>query len=351
MKQIILILGLMSMAYWSNATIITVNNQVGSSADFDNVTNAMALAVHGDTIYVQPSATSYGSIAINKRLIIMGAGHNPSFSPYNSSFTTVTFQNSSSNAILKGLNINTVASATSATVNNIVISGCRISNYGGQCIDLASGTYNNWIFEGCVLETTTASFFNFEDFGSDLILRNNLISQNSYSIPIGNLPSGTTVDHNFILSTGNTNFEGVIYGSNILVTNNIIATNASNNYGIAGICASCTFNNNILYNLGSGPFPTTPGNNNQVNVNPQFVNFNLSNIFSYDWDLNLAVNSSGIGAATDGSDIGLYGGIFNYNENGIDGGTPYIIDFSLESATAPQGGTITINLNASGSGQ
>jgi hypothetical protein len=81
------------------------------------------------------------------------------------------------------------------------------------------------------------------------------------------------------------------------------------------------------------------------------VNTNGSYAFGYSKDFHLQNSSSGNDAATDGTDIGIYGGIFNFSMNGFDAGTPRVEDFTLTSPSAPAGGTITIHLKAHGSGQ
>ena len=87
-------------------------------------------------------------------------------------------------------------------------------------------------------------------------------------------------------------------------------------------------------------------------VNPDFANYvGVSGGYSYANDFHLDAGSVGENAATDGSDIGLYGGIFPFSAIGADNGTPQIVDFTIATSTAPSGGTITIHLNANGSGQ
>jgi hypothetical protein len=188
--------------------------------------------------------------------------------------------------------------------------------------------------------------------GSNTILRNNYISCSAISINFNNVPSGTIFDHNIIAQffSSSSVSTGIASGNNVYFSNNIITTQANSNYGAGYSCSNCTFDNNILWNYAAS-YSTVPGSNNLVNVDPLINNWSWSNIYSYNLDLNVSTESQALNAATDGTDIGIYGGIFNFSPFGIDGGTPHIVDFSLESSTAPQGGTITIHLNANGSGQ
>ncbi|MFM1999419.1 MAG: hypothetical protein RL204_1366 [Bacteroidota bacterium] len=335
----------------ANATIRTVNNQSGSDADFTSITSAMGASLDGDTIYIQPSPTIYGSITVTKRLVIMGAGHNPNFSLYNSALDIVTFGNNSSNSIFKGLNIAQITTTNSTTVNNLLFSGCFLTNYNGNPIALNSGVYNNWIFEGNIIKSYGTNI-NISGLGSNAIFRNNYISSTVASTTLTNIPSGTIFDHNIISQffTSSASSTGVGFGTNVYFSNNIITTQASTNYGASYSCSQCTFDNNILWNYSSA-YLDVPGSNNLVNVDPDFNAFVWDNNYSYNNDFHVAADSPATNAATDGTDIGIYGGIFNFNPFGIDGGTPHIVDFSLESSTVPQGGTITIHLNANGSGQ
>lgn len=349
MKKLYIFLSLTLMSLYGQSTIITVNNEIGSSADYVDVVSAITVATNGDTIYIQPSQISYGSFTLSKSLVLMGAGHNPSFSPYNSQIGQITFAANSGGSIIKGLNIASITN-NQATINNVVFSGCRIYSSSGNPFLFQTATLNNWIFEGCTIENVTIGGFDFSNMDANLILRNNYIFAAQVSIILSAVPSGTLIDHNVIVNIDNSTFYGPVLGNNVTISNNIIITQASNNNGLTTYCGTCSFNNNILYaQNGGGQFPAAPGN--LVNVNPQFESMSQAYGYSYDYNLNLNSSSLGNNAATDGTDIGLYGGIGIFSPIGIDSGSPHINTFTLGSSTAPQGGTITIHLNASGSGQ
>jgi hypothetical protein len=347
MKKLLLSLAICFVAGVSFATIRTVNNQVGSDADYTSIGAAVGASTVGDTIYIQPSPTPYASLSLDKRLVIMGPGHNPSFSPYNTTINSVVIQSGADAAIFKGLLINTLQTASSNVVSNVLVSGCQLVNYSASPLQLASGTYNNWVFEGCALIASSV-VINFNYLGSNLIIRNCYIQSNGQYYSMINLPSGTVMDH-CIVNTYNTSiYYGSLVGSNVEVKNSILMTSSSSVNSASYNCSACNFHDNILWSTG-GTFPSLANNLN--NVSPLFVNFYNSVSYEYNWNFNVGTESPAIDAASDGSDIGIYGGIFNYNHAGIDGGTPNVVDFSLGSSTAPAGGTITIHLNATGSGQ
>lgn len=335
----------------ANAAIRTVNNQSGSDADFTSVSAAIGASSDGDTINIQPSPLSYGSLTINKRLVIIGAGHNPSFSLYNSSIDQISFANNSANSILKGLNIVQITTVSASIVNNVLVSGCFLLHTAGNPISPSTGTYNNWIFEGNIIKSND-TFINLVAMGSNAIFRNNYISSSNTSITLGNVPSGTIFDHNIFVQffSSSSTATGLASGTNIYFSNNIITTQATSNYGANYSCVNCMYDNNILWNYSSPYFPV-PGSNNIINASPEFNSWIWNNTYDYNSDFHVSSESPAVNTATDGTDIGIYGGIFNFNPFGIDGGTPHIVDFTLESSTAPQGGTITIHLNANGSGQ
>jgi hypothetical protein len=335
----------------ASATIRTVNNISGLDADYTTISDAIGASVDGDTIYIQPSPNEYGSVTLNKRLVLMGPGHNPSFSQYESLINTLTMASGSGSSVIKGLSIVLVNSNASITCNNVVFSGCKLQNNGGSPIAMDNATLNGWIFEGCVIFSGSNLPIYLGNFDANLIVRNCYVMTYGAAYVFNQVPNGTLIDHCILINVGNSIFYGSCSGQNVLHTNNIISTSATTNYGVDYTCVSCTFNNNILWNSYSSFNTPSFGAGNIVNVNPNLVSYFFSGEYSYTWDLHTSDTSPANNAATDGTDIGIYGGIFNFNHNGIDGGSPHIVDFSLGSSSAPQGGTITIHLNANGSGQ
>jgi hypothetical protein len=349
MKKNLLVLLSIAITFVSHAAVLTVNNESGASADYSSLQAAINAVSDDDTLYVQPSQISYGGILLNKRLVIMGAGHNPTFSPYTTQIDQVAFGANSSNSIIKGCRMDNVTSNSGLSINNIVISGCYISS--SVPLSLGASTHNNWVFEGCIITATSNSSVNLNEFDANLIFRNCYVQNYGSNVILGNAPTGTLFDHCVLAHPGVSAFTGACSGVNIQYTNSIIATFASSNSGVNATCISCSYTNNIFVSYTSATFSNITGSGNLVNVNPQFINFFAAVNYDYSFNLNLNTASVGNNAATDGSDIGLDGGIFNFSPIGVDSGSPQIVNFSLESSTVPQGGTLIINLNANGSGQ
>ena len=75
MKKPISLLAVFCMAAAANATILRVSNVEGSSAPYTSISDAISAAADGDTIMVDASATSYGTVIIAKRIALIGPGY------------------------------------------------------------------------------------------------------------------------------------------------------------------------------------------------------------------------------------------------------------------------------------
>jgi len=67
----------MATAFFASATIITVDNNVNSPADYADLQAAHDAVAEGDTIYVAGSQTTYGILYVTKKLVLIGNGFNP----------------------------------------------------------------------------------------------------------------------------------------------------------------------------------------------------------------------------------------------------------------------------------
>jgi hypothetical protein len=329
------------------ATVRTVNNINGIDADYATMVSAINASQAGDTLYIMPSPTTYGNFTVNKQLFILGAGHNPEYTAYSAICGTITLSAQSTGTVIKGLNISIIATDNNV-INNIVIGNNYISNTNAPFSFNNVGTYNNWIFEGNVMYTANANFLNFTGLGANLILRNNFIHTSTLTGVLNFLPTGTVVDHNIITAYSSSTISyPIVNSSNIVIRNNIFYFTNSNVMYPADYCPGCAWEKNILFSNNSSIY-NIPGTN-YVNQDPAMVSF--STIWNYNADFHLTESSPGVGQATDGTDIGIYGGIHPFSMFGFDAGLPRIAEFELLNTSAPQGGTISIQLRATGSGQ
>ncbi len=348
MKKIIALSTAILVALISNATIHIVNNTIGQDADFTSIVSAVSAATAGDTLYIQPSATTYGDVSINKQLFILGAGHNPEFSIYASTLGVVTFQSGSSGTILKGCAIYMLFGTIYNTSNDVIVSGCWISAQNPT--NFSQGTWNNWTFEGNIF-TSQSNGINMSSFGSNIVFRNNILHTFAGGQIFSNSSNNQLFENNIFMCTDNTTFNSLLSNSNgAILRNNIILTTIAQGTNVANGCTSCVWENNVTYNPYIS-FADLPGTNNLNNTNPDFVNVPLVNVnFSYTKDYHLNPGSPLIGVGTDGSEIGLYGGVYPFRNDGIDNTLPRIKTVTPLTSTAPPGGVLQVNLKAAAAG-
>jgi hypothetical protein len=163
-----------------------------------------------------------------------------------------------------------------------------------------------------------------------LVANNLFISPNSYGL---NLSRSTAFDNNIFI------------GQDFIGTNDI---------------QNCSFNNNIFYCL-NNTLPTSTTNtfaNNITGVNPGFVNapgVTSPSLYNFDdtHNYNLASGSPGIGAGTNGANIGIYGGTYAWPEGGAAGSgfmysqeanIPQVNRMDVLNSSVQQNGTLNVNV-------
>lgn len=303
-----------------------VNNRTGIVADFTTLQAAHDGALAGDTVMLEPSPTSYGSLTCTKKLVILGGGYfltenYPNyFTGNNSTVGLITFESGSQNSVVMGLSGVSISPKTS----NLLIA----RNYD---VSVSNGNSAN-------------------SFSNILIVSNYMLNLN-----IGI----TTNSNNIIVRNNHMTFSGsLIYSSSlqILFLNNIIyyagsaitfnGQTLSNNIVVAG--ANFTFNtgtlfsNNIdAYNGTRAIFGTTNGNKGATTVAAVFVGATGN---STDGQWKLKAGSPAIAAAADGGDCGMYGGQDPYV---LSGAPPIplftkLLNSSVGSNTSPVKITISV---------
>jgi hypothetical protein len=348
MKKVFLILAVSAWSLSGFSTKYTLDNNPGAPADFTTPEDAMNGVVDGDTIYVQPSPTSYGNISIDKRIVLLGAGHNPEFSATRSQFDNIAFYNGSGESILKGLLVsNYMRIVQSQTVPSVVLAN---NYFTGQSV-FGTEIYSNgsgWIFENNVIYSVS-NWLSIPGLTNNTIFRNNLFCHVSSSL-FYEAQSGTIFDHNTFIFAGGANIANIFINSNgVVLTNNVIYITAPTTGTLHNSCSSCTWENNITYSI-NNTIEDLPGNN-MNNVDPLFVNVpDAAANFLYTNDYNLTALSPAINAGTDGTDIGLTGGIGAFNMYGFDPTLPRLGEVTLLNSSAPVNGTITLHVRGFASG-
>ncbi len=350
------LVAIFALAFAAQARIITVNNLGG--AEYDRLDSARAAANSGDTLYLEPTNLRYefgftAANPLNKTLTIVGVGFNPNTSE---GFKT----------ILNDLYLDTGASGSrfygltwfSSDVSIATASGKISDIYFQNCsffvVKLSQQPVNQSVFRNCVFTAGRFNSANLELFpASD--------TSESSTITVENC-----VFHNGIEQKGNSGFNNLFINHCIFVDGNALHLNGIKNAlitnsifsGSSTIGASSTgniFANNIFPNRGSLSTGNA-GSGNLFLTNPQFVNYSLNSSFNpasnpsdQNKDLALLPTSPGVGAATDGTDIGIHGGNNFFSETGETLWLPIVRSVDFLGAAVPQvqpGDTLQVQINA-----
>lgn len=298
MKNILLFSACFSLSLFASAKVITVNNNVNSPGQYTSLQQAIDSASAGDTIYVHGSSTSYGNVNVKKRLNFFGTGNKPNKTNTlvseagNIQLDTLAGISGASGTKISGFKLNSVKGyAGSGGTRNVTVS----RNYfisGGSKITV---TGKGWTIENNIFYPSNLTVNN----NSNTIIRNNIF--NGSYISSSNQPT-VIVNNNIFLGAAS----ALSNVSNALIANNIFSgptpngTNVDNN----------TFSNNITFQTTNNTIPdgTNTGSGNFAGQDPLFTNV-PTNTFSYSYDYTLTATSPGKNAGTDGTDIGVFGGI------------------------------------------
>ena len=344
MKRCILLLLLIGLPLATSfATVLTVSNGK-IKAQYVQITEAIAAATDGDTIYVHASPTNYSDITVNKQLVIIGAGHRQlldegATSTHTAFVNRINFNTTGSGTTLLGMDIGYITVSRWQAASGVSILRCRIRGTGSSYLSYqTSGT--GGLVEGCRIDNnlwyhpssgnTEGLQFTNNVFGKGATLRfesrHDVIVTNN--VFLGDFDAPTDLN--------NSTLQGVVFSDNIIYGRKL-NTSATENF----------FTNNIIYTSGltaiwDGNFNV---NNSNKFVDPLFVNLpaDTDGNWSYDYDLSLQANSPGKGTGTDGqSDVGLRP---TFNKSG----TPYIpqlISFELLTPNVAQDGEVRFRIKA-----
>lgn len=285
----------------TSAKIWRVNN-TGVPADFTSpqTANNSASVLNGDTLHIEASGASYGSLTLNKQLIIIGNGYllgtlgsnaNPDLqaNPAGSSFVTVLFNTGSNGSVLEGVTLTSTLTVTNGA-SNIIIRRNRLANVTlGLCSNIQ-------VIQNYIDNTTNASINGDGNPATNLQINNNVIAN---AINMGATSNGDF--RNNIISSASS--FGVSNLTGFTVWNNICVNNHTVNM------TSCDSRSNIG---NAGQFGTLNGNQSSVTMSTVFEDVANTNVnFSEDSRWQLKTGSPAIGAAWNGTstsgDCGTFG--------------------------------------------
>lgn len=355
-------------AFDANAKVWRVNNRPNMDPDFTTLQAAIDSVASGDTLYIEPSPTSYGNGTFNKKLTVIGAGYwhnqNDSTQMYHeeSEVALLTFNTGSQGSSISGLYVY----GGNFQVNNwklIAINTDSITIQRNKIYGLTSASPNY---------TYTGYSIHINGNLNGVIIQQNFIESNIYhtwggyssgtiyGIYFTGVPRNTIIRNNFV-RTYKSHLLGGIYSIYHATNNPSIETLITNNVIWGPINTYYTIHtNNILldgtYNNGAGDqthnnlcnstqYPVTGQyhQNNQQNVlmDSVFVNFTKY----IDNGYFLKDESPAIGAGLYGGNCGVFsddGGATPYVLSGVPA-IPAIFDVQIK----PMGvSTIPVNIKA-----
>ena len=127
-----------SLAVAQTVRIVDKNFNAPTGANvYGTLQEAADAAVSGDIIQVQPSATAYGNVTINKQVTLMGIGFNLTKEiPYQSTIGNVTLTS----------NVGSTENASGTVITGLTISTLTLGTIPGPAYTLANvSIYNNVI--------------------------------------------------------------------------------------------------------------------------------------------------------------------------------------------------------------
>jgi hypothetical protein len=339
----------------ANGAILIVNNNPNNPGNYTNLQDAIDAASPEDTILVSGSETYYSGatpgtyISINKPLTLIGAGYNPytqyrlASKLYGINFTSDA-ENDPSYSTIMGFYISGNINANGSYINYINIHRNRIDGD----IEFNNGTYSNWNY----WSIRNNIIYMISNYNLNPGLANSNIENNIIRYRVHNLNTGSIIFSNNIFTCG-TYYENVflVDVSYCQFINNIFFGGSYYSEPI-----NCTFTNNIIYgyNNAYGSFNCTTNTceNNFVDSDPVFVSVS-DYFFNYSYDYHLDTGSPGLAAGTDGTDIGIYGGLYPFPggelvpwQTSAMPTLPQIYKMNVLNPTLPIDGTLQVKIEA-----
>jgi hypothetical protein len=359
MKSIFITLFTFTLSF-VHATVITVDNTAGSAANYSTVANAITNSVSGDTLYIHPSLTNYGDFIVNKQLVILGPGHHGGWNNVNSRVRIISLATGSSGTYIGGVEVSSIQVpifnvASTITIENNLFTGAQ-AIFG---VSSDNGNASNWIIRGNIfdpqggcggckaIDQRTGS----SQLGPNInwVINNNIFHSatpccGGTPTTFANLNASSVVTNNtLVIKSTSLVFESTLTNNDAVFINNIFIVTGTET-DIAASCVNCVFDNNLTFSA-SATLTDLPGLTNFNNQEPTFVN-----VPNYTWDIShdylLNGGSPGVNGGTDGTDIGVNGGTYNFTKYGYPPGVPVTEGFTILTPVIVEGEDVIINLKA-----
>ena len=347
MKKVTFLLAFMLLATMTvKASVHTVSNDPNQPAQWSNLQMACDSASVGDTIYVQGTATNYGTVHIKKKLHLIGAGIKPEGNylyGYPSQVSTIFLDT-----------VNFISGSTGTTLEGLTVSSIYL-NY--------SGLKNVRILRNKIIGELRnySSYYNYTQHAFSV--SNILIVNNLFKAPLFLLNTTNVIVMNNI-------FASTLYyaNSSTIISNNLFlnttawsscqSSTISNNivyYGTIGDPSYSNLSNNMAFGISSNIVTGTNSGANNIQADPQFLYLYSTTNHSYN-DQNkykLKSTSSGKNAGTDGTDVGIYGGQYPWPNSVltdyihcIPPTIPMMEQLTIQNSSVPANGTLNFSVKA-----
>lgn len=323
MKKIFFLLVMAVSTITMSAQSVALNHE-GTSTIFygaQSLSQAYAQAVDGDVLYI--SGGSYGNLTVEKKLKIYGTGVNPN----NTGATGISelgelyVRSTGSECHIEGIK------ASSIKLNRAEYVTIRYCHVGEVYAWLAHNLlmYNNIVWHAVRLGDT-CRMDRAAELSNGCVISNNYIQNGLHrcreNTIVNNIFRNKGVGDDF----NSYSYELVAEAS--VVENNIFASNPG---GYGTWCAgNNTVRKNITYWYEGADDNYGVGSNKNAEI---FVDYDQSD-FSFDKDMHLKEPTKYIG--TDGTEVGIYGGLFPWNTE-VMPSNPHIMSNTSGTKTNSEG--------------
>lgn len=321
MKNLI-VATLIFITFSSKAGIICI--QRGSQTLLETRLDSAILHSQNDDVIYLPGGLIFGSsnLTINKRLTIIGCGYNFD-STLATGFTEVndiSFNSGSDSSILIGVYCHSLFVNSNIIINRIKNDNLYLYN-GSSNTSITENTLSNLV---CISSSNPSS----------LPVRQNIIGGSVVGFNNVSFLNNIFQRNNFNYAYEFDNVMGCFFMNNIFTYTCLYCntweyrfiSNSNNNH----------FQNN-LFVMGSDILSLYNNNNSEVN---NYFGVSYNSIFTQNY--HLQSGCVGIGAGTDGTDIGIYGTAHPFKEGGLPFNPHYQLINVPQSVTTPSG---TLNVN------
>ena len=341
MKKLFTLIILMTFSFYlSHATVRTVSNHPAGGSQYSSLEAAYNASSNGDTLLVEGTDIVYflSCTGWAKSLTVIGIGFRPDKQiPMRTKIRKMDCWNEfrmhpgSSASKFYGIEFTNPVITHEGAVSNMVFEDCKFSSYFSF-----GGAATNFAFRNCIFDRDNEMDLGFGYAGSATGTISNCVFD-GYILGYSSSTSSVTIDHCVFLGASG-NFDALHYA---LIRNNIFMNS------FPGGTFNSTYTNNIC--RVAGTFPATPANGNTAsgnieNTNPLFVNVLVLHRTVDDY--NLLAGSPAIGAAYDGTDMGVHGGFTGFSESGEVLINPIIREVSIVNTSVAPNGTLNVLIHA-----